>query len=105
MQVSTNGVLSFRNPFLDFSPDLFPLTDDILIAPFWDDSDSSLAGQVFHRFTDDELVLEEISANITKGFGEEFNPVLAFIVTWDGLPQFIGSPNVVSAILFLIPLI
>ena len=98
IQVSTNGVLSFRTPFLDFSPVPFPLQfrNDSLIAPFWDDSDSSSGGQVFYRFTSDEAILGEISANISDAFGVDFTPVSAFIATWFEIPQAFSNPDEVS---------
>ena len=98
-QVSTYGVLSFRQSFFDFSPEPFPLSfqNDILIAPFWDDSDNSAGGQVLYRFTDDQSILEEIATNISDTFEVNFNPATAVIVTWDSLPQFSGPVSTVSS--------
>ena len=37
MQVNRDGVLSFRQDFYYGNPESFPLSNDVLIAPFWDD--------------------------------------------------------------------
>lgn len=101
LQVSTNGVLSFRDSFLDFVPESFPIPTNVLIAPFWDDSDNTLGGQVFYRFTDNQEILDVISTRINGAFPVNFNPLTAFIVTWYQLPQFQGVPTTVVSKLLL----
>lgn len=93
--------MSFNESFTDFEPESFPLPLDldrveVLIAPFWDDSDNSVAGQVFYRFSDDASLLTEIATNISDAFEVDFSPVAAFVVTWNGLPQYEGPSDVVS---------
>lgn len=99
LQVSTNGLLSFRFPFTDFTPEVFPLCRFQaiqVIAPFWDDSDVRNGGQVYHRFSTDQQLLDQISVNISDAFGSEFSPMVAFIATWDRIPQFVQSNSVVN---------
>ena len=100
MQVGTNGVLSFRAPFTEFTPVPFPLqfVNNTLIAPFWDDSDSSSGGQVLYRFTSDEAILDEISANVSDVFAVNFTPVSAFIATWFEIPQAFTFSGEVSSL-------
>ena len=89
LQVNTNGVLSFRNPFFNFVPNPFPLnTNNVLIAPFWDDFDLRLGGQILFRETNDESLLDTVGALINEIFMWEFTPTLLFIATWDGVPGF-----------------
>ena len=110
LQVSSNGVLSFRNPFPDYSPEPFPLEFDrvpyieVLIAPFWDDTDYGVGGSVLYRFTTDPDILDEVGLNISNAFQVDFNPVMAFISTWEGLSEFLGASNVVSLIIYYVGL-
>ena len=90
--------MSFRNNFLDFIPRVFPLVGqtNVLVAPFWDDSDVRVSGKVYYRFTDNQTLLEQIAANIGDAFSVNFNPVSAFVVTWSNISQYSGSVDVVS---------
>ena len=97
--MNTNGVLSFRSPFTDFSPDSFPLPlfrDDILIAPFWDDFDVGDGGQILFRLTDDQTLLNEVSSRVNAAFDAGFNPEFLLIATWNGVPEFGPSSTVMA---------
>lgn len=98
LQVSTNGVVSFGGPFYEYDgppvPDLFYFVP--VIAPFFADSDTSLAGEVFYRYTDNETLLEEATSCIRDAFDSEFSPTVLFIATWNGVAAFGGSQSVVS---------
>ena len=37
VQVSSNGLLSFGTSFNQWTPEAFPLSSAIIVAPFWDD--------------------------------------------------------------------
>ena len=98
-QVSTNGVLSFRTSFFDFTPELFPLSvgcPDLLIAPFWDVSDNGVGGQVYYRLSHEPSLLDQIAINISDAFGVIFSPTSSFVATWNVLPQFTGPFDVVN---------
>lgn len=93
LQVNTNGVLSFRSPFFDFSPDPFPLFDnDVLIAPFWDDINVNQGGQILFRLSEDQSLLNAVGSTINAAFNSGFSPGLLVIATWVAVPEF-GSPN------------
>ena len=96
LQISSNGALSFRTPFYVFIPEPFPIPSNVLIAPFWDDSDNSAGGQVLYRFRNDQPLLDLIAEIVYKYFFVYFHPWEVFIVTWAGLPQYSGPLNVVS---------
>ena len=87
MQVTNDGVLSLGEDFYSSNPEPFPLSNHVLIAPFWDDSENYglNKGDVLYRFTTDKSVLDEITTNISSAFGVDFTPVTAFIATWDGV--------------------
>ncbi len=104
IQVNTNGVLSFANFFLDFTPSPFPLTsqDDILIAPFWADHNvgAFMGGQIFFRFSSNSLLLDQVGSIISKGFTTDFTPEVLFIATWDRVAAFAAQfSGLVSKIL------
>ena len=93
MQVSTTGVVSFGAPFTNPSSRPFRLsTSDILIAPFWDNSNG---GQVLFRLSDNQTLLNEVGSNINDTLEFDFTPTMLFIVTWRGIPEFGGSQNIV----------
>ena len=91
MQVSTNGLISFRDPFsshrvMTFSPS-FKLFQDAIVAPFWLDLDPETSGSVFARSTRDQHILNqtvELVAESNSEFGS-FRPTLVVIVTWAGV--------------------
>ena len=100
MQVSTNGVVSFGYDFTDSISRPFPLsTSDILIAPFWDDSNVENGGQILFRLSDNQTLLNQVGSIINDRLEYDFTPTILFIVTWNSIPAFGGSPNTVSVIL------
>ena len=67
----------------------------MLVAPFWDDSDNSVGGQVYYRVTQDFFLLDTVSDDIFEAFGVFIVPISAVVVTWNAMPQYLGSPDVV----------
>ena len=96
MQVSTNGVLSFRNSFTNFISRPFPRSTNVLIAPFWDDSDVRNGGQVLFRLSDNDALLNQVGSTINDALDDDFSPGLLFIATWSRIPEFIGDPSIVN---------
>ena len=97
MQVSTNGVVSFGYDFTDSISRPFPLsTSDILLAPFWDDSNVEIGGQILFRLSDNQTLLNQVGSIIYEYY---FTPTMLFIVTWNRIPEFGGSPDIVSVII------
>ena len=97
--MNINGVISFGNPFPNYNTRLFPLlTNDVLMAPFWDDQDHRGPGQVLYRFTEDASLLERVGTTISAAFATTFSPRLLFIATWDRAIGFIifGVPREVA---------
>ena len=94
LQVSTNGLLSFRQSvFLDFDPDPFPLgdagnrMDTAVIAPFWDDS---VDGSIYYRVSIEPHLLDNVSSTISDAFDVDFRATVAFVATWDEVQVFTG---------------
>ena len=106
MQVSTNGLISFRNPFSSYNPISFSRNftnfRDPIIAPFWaylisEDSVSS----IYYRTTNDSAILDRI-VNIITGFNQNFSdyqPSLAIIVTWEDVLLISERPLQVSILM------
>ena len=96
LQASKKGVVSFGATLTDFVSRPFPLsTSDILIAPFWDDSNVENGGQVLFRLSDNQTLLNEVGSTINDTLEFDFTPTMLFIVTWSGITAFIRSQNFV----------
>ena len=96
MQVNTNGVVSFGAIFVGYHSRPFPLsTSDILIAPFWDDSNIKFRGQLLFRLSDNQTLLNEVGSTINDTLEFDFTPTMLFIVTWSGIPEYRGSQDIV----------
>ena len=94
-QVSSTGLLSFRQSFTHSMSILFPLEAKILIAPFWSDVDTSFAGLVSYRFSMDQSLLDAVQVYINESLNAPFSPAFLFIATWDRVPQLRGDLSVV----------
>ena len=101
-QVNTNGVISFRLPFLEYMPERFPLKEYFspiftpLIAPFWDDVDIRRFGTIFYRQTSNVTLLQRARHQLQELFPSSgnFTPTTLFIATWDRVAQFRGGSQV-----------
>ena len=80
--------MSFNSNFTRFRPAPFPFTAPPLIAPFWTDFDPRKGGNIYYRQTAQPDILEQISFTTSHVSGFQFQPTLAFIATWDGVPAF-----------------
>ena len=87
--------MSFREPFIDFSSVEFPLTNKILIAPFWSDVNLELAGQVSYRFSMNQSLLDAVQVQINESLDVYFSPAFLFIATWDRVARYSVDPSVV----------
>ena len=98
MQVSTNGLLSFRSPFTSFSSRPFPLLSSALIAPFWDDLNVRNGGQILFRLSDNDALLNRVGSTINDALDDDFfYPGLLFVATWDRIPEFGRDPSIVNS--------
>ncbi len=87
-KVSSNGLLSFRTPYLAFPPRPFDRDfsefSDAIIAPLWAGFRTTRFGSIFYRFTDNDTVLERVAEVISSRNSNysNYQPTLAIIVTW-----------------------
>ena len=95
-QVNSNGILSFRSEYLQYSPQLFPFTGLPVIAPFWDDIDITRFGSISYRQTNDTTLLQRARDQLQELFPSSgnFTPTTLFIATWDRVAQFGGRSQV-----------
>lgn len=92
MQVNENGVLSFRRNFTVSSTTPFPRAGDILIAPFWEDVDITISGDIFYEaFTLSPSNVSSIDFIRILFVTPTFNPTSLFVATWDDVAQLGGS--------------
>lgn len=95
IQVGTNGIISFSEPFYSPAAQRFPSTSSsvaraYLVAPYWDDVDISLAGnisyEVHSRNGDINLgsnqLLNTISNFVEESTGQPFNATWLLAVEW-----------------------
>nr|XP_056702372.1 sushi, nidogen and EGF-like domain-containing protein 1 [Euleptes europaea] len=92
LYVNNNGVVSFDNPVSQYTPDPFPLTDGrAFVAPFWADVDNRITGDVYYRQSQEEQLLQRVTADINVYFPREtFAATWVFVATWDRV-AFYGS--------------
>lgn len=101
LQVSTNGLISFRRPFSSYSPEPFNSNflqfDDPIIAPLWGDFTNFEGSNMFTRATNSPETLIMVVAQLTtvnQNF-TSYNPTIAVVVTWDSIREFSSRSSVV----------
>ena len=102
LQVNTNGVLSFDQPFQVPIPQPFPFNSIKKISPFWANIDTSRNGRIYYRNTTDVTLLRRAQFRLQDIFPSAggFSPRYLFIATWDGVSELglAGDPSLVSLI-------
>ena len=101
MQVSTNGLVFLGSTLRYYYPRPFPLSQRI-IAPFWDVSSVYNGGQVLFRRSDNQTLLNQVGSIINDRLEYDFTPTMLFIVTWNRIPEYRGSSNLVSVIIIIV---
>lgn len=88
-------MLSFREGNTEYSPEEFPTSPLPLIAPFWEDVNTNVAGSIFYQLTSDSSMLQR-AQNVIRGFNvaRDFTPNILFVATWDHVAEFLGSAEV-----------
>ena len=102
LQVNTNGVLSFDQPFQVRFPGKFPNNSIGKISPYWQDFDTSQSGRIYYRNTTDITLLRRAQFSLWDTFpsARDFFPSYLFIATWDGIPELglTGDSSLVNCI-------
>jgi len=98
MQVNSNGILSFWQPFSSSFIRQFPLFTVPLIAPYWENFDLRRGGNIFYRQTSNTTLLQRVQNQLQESFppAGDFSPTRLFIATWERVPGFLQSLGLVG---------
>jgi len=66
MQVNTNGLISFAQPYTHPHPTSFPLESVDIIAPFWTDIEITESGNVFFQEVVDTEELRKLQMTLMR---------------------------------------
>ena len=95
LQVNSNGILSFNDPFTRCCGSRsFPINSTPLIAPFWHDFNPMVGGRISYRQTgsNDQLNhVHQLFTSLDTGELRNFFPTHLFVTTWDHVSQYRGS--------------
>ena len=88
-------------PFTRWSPQLFPYDSLYLVAPFWDDINIAVGvGNISYQvyYTGSPL-LDTVNTIISDDENINFSGQWMLVAEWNGVPEFGGLHNLVSALL------
>lgn len=99
LQVGTNGFISFGREFNFTNVALFPSTSagiyfSYVVAPFWSDIDTRLAGKVTYSVHDsNSTILESVNNYIRRRLQDNsnFRGVWALVATWENVRPYLGE--------------
>ena len=96
-QVSTNGYITFEGSALaDPFPLKFPLAQhNYTVAPFWENSDISVAGRISYTIGSQRLV-KGVSKFIIRQLCVEFTGMWMLLAEWYQVPQSKTTTSLVS---------
>lgn len=95
LQVGTNGIFSFSEPFYSAGATAFPGTSTTvarayLVAPYWDDVDIRLAGNIsyeVHSRRDNNpgsnQLLDDVSNFVEMSTGQSFQGTWMLVAEWE----------------------
>lgn len=92
IQISSNGLISFGSRFIDFAPQEFPISAQV-VAPFWADYDLRPKGAVRYAVVTDShptlsCLLQLTSDLIRKEEGIKFEPSWLLVSQWNDVCHF-----------------
>ena len=97
IQVGTNGIISFQQPFTHHIPSLFPseltfISSAYLLAPFWSDVDIGIYGSIFYEVhnNSNSLLISQVNRFLSNYTETDFNGTWMLVVQWDEVHQFPG---------------
>ncbi len=102
MQISSNGLITFRIPFSNFRrekfSDGFSLFQDAIIAPLWTDLILEESARLYYRVSRNPSDLDVIASLIANAtLDDSYLPILAVVVTWENVPLFRNKASIVSS--------
>ena len=102
LQIGTNGIISFQQPFFHHLPYLFPseftyISSAFVLAPFWSDVDITYAGSIkyeVHNHSNNSF-LSQVSTFISNYTGSEFEGTWLLVAQWEQVPPHPGQHSTV----------
>ena len=90
LQIVADGYISFdAEVFQSGSPSNFPLGGNIIIAPFWDDFDLSINGNIFNEaFSAESIVSKVVSDFINAEQNADFIATSVVVIYWENTCSF-----------------
>ena len=84
IQVSNNGLILFGDTFARKRLNALPDFDVPVIAPLWARFDFRDYGNVYHRASQEQTLLDAVASRIheTNPSYSDFRPTLCLVVTW-----------------------
>lgn len=101
-QVSSNGLISFDRDLNAFSPVLFPNSTSYsyIVAPFWADHDTRLAGQVSYRmYNKSDNIIPVVSRFIRQQTETDFDGSWMLVAHWKDIPEHRSDGAKVSSVI------
>ena len=97
-------MISFTAPVPAFTPELFPIANRFLIAPFWADIDTRRTGEIYFKETVNGTLLTKARNVIRRATHQvaglsRFRPRWLFIATWYRVGYFDSHTDQVIKIL------
>ena len=91
MQISSNGLISFRRPVTEGHPVLFPGSSQYrnLVAPFWAKHNTSYSGHIayeIHTLSNGTALMSTINTYINTKLDNNFKGTWLLLVEWKDIP-------------------
>lgn len=88
------------SPFTQFSPELFPINGQYLVAPFWADVDihGGVGSIGYQVYTSGSAEIDTINSFITNEEGFSFTACWMLVAEWDQVSTFNGPPTQVGSL-------
>ena len=96
LQVGTNGLISFDDPYNSFFNSPFPgfVSFRYLVAPYWDDVDTRGGnGQIYYEVHESGHYLNQVSSFINAVRPSGFQGTWMVIVTYEEVHPYFGASN------------
>ena len=94
-QVGSNGIISFDSQYNDFDNIPFPVEYRYLVAPFWDDADTSGGnGVISYQEYGSGYFLEHVSSFVRKQSPSSFHGTWMTVIYWDAVHPYRATDNI-----------
>ena len=95
-QISINGLISFDRPIYSYYNRPFPsfLANFYVIAPFWDDINTSSGGTIsYETYEQGSEVMSDVSYYVSNRIGRDFVGYWMIVIFWDEVHPYSFPPS------------